>query len=87
MAERQRQSDELVHRGRAAYRSGDPVEARVTHTQQAEYLDVCQIRGEWNPSDFAHHLTRRPRGLPFWFGLVTYGTDAIAVGDLVAIHR
>jgi glutamate/tyrosine decarboxylase-like PLP-dependent enzyme len=56
----------------------DPAEARITHTQQAEYLDVCQIRGEWNPSDFAHHLTRRARGLPFWFGLATYGTDAIA---------
>lgn len=56
----------------------DPAEARITHTQQAEYLDVCQIRGEWNPSDFAHHLTRRPRGLPFWFSLAAYGTDAIA---------
>ena len=30
----------------------------------------------WNPSDFAHHLSRRARGLPFWFSLATYGTDA-----------
>jgi glutamate/tyrosine decarboxylase-like PLP-dependent enzyme len=32
----------------------------------------------WNPSDFAHHLSRRARGLPFWFSLATYGTDAYA---------
>jgi glutamate/tyrosine decarboxylase-like PLP-dependent enzyme len=31
---------------------------------------------EWNPSDFAHHLSRRARGLPLWFSLATYGTDA-----------
>ncbi|MGH9132427.1 MAG: pyridoxal-dependent decarboxylase, partial [Ilumatobacteraceae bacterium] len=30
----------------------------------------------WNPSDFAHHLSRRARGLPLWFSLATYGTDA-----------
>jgi L-2,4-diaminobutyrate decarboxylase len=30
----------------------------------------------WNTSDYAHHLTRRARGLPFWFSLATYGTDA-----------
>ncbi|MCH2434611.1 MAG: aspartate aminotransferase family protein, partial [Acidimicrobiales bacterium] len=32
-------------------------------------------RSEWNPADFAVHLTRRARGLPFWFSLATYGTD------------
>ena len=31
---------------------------------------------EWNPSDFAHHLSRRARGLPFWFSLATHGTEA-----------
>ena len=31
---------------------------------------------EWNPSDYAHHLSRRARGLPFWFSLATHGTDA-----------
>ena len=31
--------------------------------------------GEWNPSDYAYHLTRRARGLPFWFSLATHGTD------------
>ena len=32
--------------------------------------------GEWNPSDYAHHLSRRARGLPFWFSLATHGTKA-----------
>jgi L-2,4-diaminobutyrate decarboxylase len=56
----------------------DPVEARLAHTQHAEYLDVLHQddEAEWNPSDFAHHLSRRARGLPFWFSLATYGTDA-----------
>jgi glutamate/tyrosine decarboxylase-like PLP-dependent enzyme len=31
---------------------------------------------EWNPSDYAHHLSRRARGLPLWFSLATHGTDA-----------
>jgi L-2,4-diaminobutyrate decarboxylase len=30
----------------------------------------------WNASDYAHHLSRRARGLPLWFSLATYGTDA-----------
>ena len=30
----------------------------------------------WNPSDLAHHLSRRARGLPLWFSLATHGTDA-----------
>ena len=34
------------------------------------------VEGEWNPSDFAIQLTRRARGLPFWFSLAVYGTDA-----------
>jgi len=62
----------------------DPDVARQCHTQHAEYLDV--LHGEhdnasgwaayWNPSDYAHHLSRRARGLPLWFSLATYGTDA-----------
>lgn len=56
----------------------DPLQARSAHTQHAEYLDVLHTDDdhEWNPSDFAHHLTRRVRGLPFWFSLATHGTDA-----------
>ncbi|TAM83043.1 MAG: aspartate aminotransferase family protein [Jatrophihabitans sp.] len=54
----------------------DPVQARAAHTQHAGYLDPVTVAGEWNPSDFALHLTRRARGLPFWFSLAVYGTDA-----------
>ena len=54
----------------------EPSLARETHTQHAEYLEVSQLHGDWNPSDFAHHLTRRARGLPFWFSLAAYGTTA-----------
>lgn len=56
----------------------DPQGARLAHTQHAEYLDVLHADGasQWNPSDFAHHLSRRARGLPLWFSLATYGTDA-----------
>jgi glutamate/tyrosine decarboxylase-like PLP-dependent enzyme len=58
----------------------DPLQARRAHTQHAEYLDVLHgdDEHEWNPSDFAHHLSRRARGLPFWFSLATYGTNAYA---------
>ena len=61
----------------------DPEAGRAAHTQQAEYLDVLhpvaepgQEPGPWNASDFAHHLTRRARGLPLWFSLATHGTRA-----------
>jgi glutamate/tyrosine decarboxylase-like PLP-dependent enzyme len=58
----------------------DPQQARRAHTQHAEYLDVLHSSDgtdeEWNASDFAHHLSRRARGLPFWFSLATHGTDA-----------
>ena len=52
------------------------IPARRAHTQHAGYLDPINDRDEWNPSDNAHHLSRRARGLPFWFSLATYGTDA-----------
>lgn len=54
-----------------------PELAREVHTQHASYLDTLQD-GNWNPSDYAIHLTRRTRGLPFWFSLAAYGTDAYA---------
>lgn len=56
----------------------DPSVARRAHSQHAEYLDVLHERNEWNPSDYAHHLSRRPRGLPLWFSLATHGTRAYA---------
>jgi glutamate/tyrosine decarboxylase-like PLP-dependent enzyme len=67
----------------------DPLQARSAHTQHAEYLDVLHTDDEWNPSDFAHHLTRRVRGLPFWFSLATHGTDAYrdAVEQTLTVTR
>ncbi|MCT9819568.1 aminotransferase class V-fold PLP-dependent enzyme [Microbacterium sp. W1N] len=51
----------------------DPELGRRAHTQHAEYLDTLTQTSDWSPSDFAAHLTRRPRGLPLWFSLATYG--------------
>jgi len=61
----------------------DPAVARAAHTQHADYLDPVTAQdsgaeGEWNPSDYAVQLTRRARGLPFWFSLAVHGTDAYA---------
>lgn len=56
----------------------DPDQGRAAHAQHAGYLEFLDSFGDWNPSDFAIHLTRRSRGLPFWFSLATYGTDAYA---------
>jgi glutamate/tyrosine decarboxylase-like PLP-dependent enzyme len=55
----------------------EPQLAAEAHAQHAEYLDAID-RGEWNPADYAFHLSRRARGLPLWFSLVTYGTDTYA---------
>src|SRR5439155_10631580 len=54
----------------------DPALARAAHTQKASYLDPVTVEGEWNPSDFSVQLTRRARGLPFWFSLAVHGTAA-----------
>jgi aromatic-L-amino-acid decarboxylase len=55
----------------------EPSIARSVHKQDASYLDVIHDRpGEWNPTDYAYHLTRRARGLPLWFSLSVYGVDA-----------
>jgi glutamate/tyrosine decarboxylase-like PLP-dependent enzyme len=53
----------------------DPAPAAAAHAQHGDYLDAID-RGEWNPSDYAYHLSRRARGLPLWFSLATYGTRA-----------
>jgi L-2,4-diaminobutyrate decarboxylase len=67
----------------------DPAMARTAHVQQASYLDSINATAEWNASDYAHHLTRRARGLPLWFSLATYGTDAYrdAVETVLEIAR
>ena len=53
----------------------NPELARDVHTQHASYLDTLKD-GSWSPSDYAIQLTRRTRGLPFWFSLAAHGTDA-----------
>lgn len=53
----------------------DPTIARAAHTQKAGYLDVLTEAPEWNPTDYSIGLTRRARGLPFWFSLAVNGTD------------
>ncbi len=59
----------------AALMYRDPTLAAAAHAQHGDYLDAID-RGEWNPSDYAYHLSRRARGLPLWFSLATYGTRA-----------
>ena len=58
----------------------DPSRAHGVFRQEASYLDTMNQPGvawsEWNPADYAYHLSRRARGLPLWFSLATYGTDA-----------
>jgi aromatic-L-amino-acid decarboxylase len=55
----------------------DPSLARSVHTQDASYLDVIHSDpAEWNPTDYAYHLTRRARGLPLWFSLSVHGVRA-----------
>ncbi len=67
----------------------NPTVARKVLTQQASYLDVLHAESddsyEWNPSDFGIHLSRRARGLPFWFSLVTNGAAAYTSAVQVAI--
>lgn len=55
----------------------DPLVARAAFTQTAAYIEAFQETTEVNPGDLAIHLTRRARGLPFWFTLVSDGEDAM----------
>jgi glutamate/tyrosine decarboxylase-like PLP-dependent enzyme len=58
----------------------DPLRARDHLAQRAGYLDILHEDNDgatdWNPADFALHLSRRARGLPFWFSLAVHGTQA-----------
>ena len=56
----------------------NPELAKRAHLQKAAYLETLDEDDEWNPSDYAIHLTRRARGLPFWFSLAAHGTDEYA---------
>ncbi len=51
--------------------------ARAVHTQDAGYLDAIHTDVvEWNPTDYAYHLTRRARGLAIWFSMAVHGLAA-----------
>jgi glutamate/tyrosine decarboxylase-like PLP-dependent enzyme len=68
----------------------DPPLARAVHGQHAAYLDTVNEEMEgWNPGDYAYQLTRRARGLPFWFSLAIHGGDAYrdAVERVLATTR
>ena len=69
----------------------DPALAKSVHTQKASYLDVLHDDGdnEWNPTDYAYHLTRRARGLPLWFSVAVNGVAAYreAVESSLALTR
>lgn len=66
----------------------EPARASAAHAQHGTYLEMVNHE-EWNPSGFAFHLSRRARGLPLWFSLATYGTDAYteAVEATLAVAR
>ena len=65
----------------------DPALARSVHTQDASYLDVIHDKpAEWNPTDYAYHLTRRARGLPLWFSLSVHGVQAYTTAIETAIR-
>lgn len=66
----------------------EPELARQAHSQHASYLDSVERQG-WNPWDLAVHLSRRCRGLPFWFSLAVHGTDryAAAIEQTLATAR
>ncbi len=64
----------------------DPALARSVHRQDASYLDVIHEQPtEWNPTDYAYHLTRRARGMPLWFSLCVHGVRAYAEAIEAAI--
>lgn len=64
----------------------DPSLAARAHTQEASYLDDINHSPDWNPSSYAYHLTRRVRGLPFWFSLAANGTAAYSAAVDVCIE-
>jgi L-2,4-diaminobutyrate decarboxylase len=67
----------------------EPAFGRAAHRQHASYLESLYADDSFNPSDYGVHLTRRPRGLPFWFSLAVHGTDAYteAVERTLALTR
>jgi glutamate/tyrosine decarboxylase-like PLP-dependent enzyme len=66
----------------------NPDLAKEVHTQHASYLETLHD-DTWSPADYAIHLTRRVRGLPFWFSLAAHGTDAytVAMEETLTVAR
>jgi L-2,4-diaminobutyrate decarboxylase len=55
----------------------EPARGRAAHRQSGAYLDALYRDDDsFNPSDYGLHLSRRARGIPFWFSLAVHGTDA-----------
>ena len=66
----------------------EPDLARSAHKQDASYLDVIHdAPADWNPTDYAYHLTRRARGLPLWFSLSVHGVRAYSEAIEAAIRQ
>jgi glutamate/tyrosine decarboxylase-like PLP-dependent enzyme len=68
----------------------EPAFGRAAHRQHAGYLESLYADEEhFNASDYGVQLTRRPRGLPFWFSLAVHGSDAYteAVERTLAVTR
>lgn len=67
----------------------EPKLAKKVHTQHASYLDALEEGEEWNPTDYSIGLTRRARGLPFWFSLASNGSQAytIAVEKSISVAK
>jgi L-2,4-diaminobutyrate decarboxylase len=68
----------------------EPEYGRAAHRQHAGYLEALyEDDTHFNASDYGVQLTRRPRGLPFWFSLAVHGTDAYveAVERTLAVTR
>jgi hypothetical protein len=54
----------------------------AVHRQRASYLDTTLSGHEWNPPDYAHHLTRRARR---WRARSSSGwRDVIDLGDITS---
>ena len=64
---------------RARSSTASPPTAAPPTASTPSYLESLYADDtHFNPSDYGVHLTRRPRGLPFWFSLAVHGTDAYA---------
>ena len=63
----------------------EPKYAKHALTQEAAYLDDINKAEEWNPSSYGYHLSRRVRGLPFWFSLAVNGTRRYQEGIQASI--